>query len=88
MARRPDNIMELATKEAERIYGLAMEEVLSLSHQNSRDVLLRRFSRGYGKLNVEEIVQLRQALGHRDDESDPCKVCRIIARKEYDLAED
>jgi hypothetical protein len=74
--------------EVERVYGFALKEVLSFSHQDSKDVLLRRFSAHYDTLSIEEIMTLRQGLGHQDGEEKPCKACRIIAKKEFDLAED
>lgn len=84
----PRNIMDKALAEVERIYGIAMEEVMQIAHQDSHDVLLRRFSSKYGTLSIEEKLAIRQALGHQDNERTPCKACRIIARKEYDQAED
>lgn len=83
-----ENIMEIATKEIEKVYGIAMREVQSLAQHDSKEALLRRFSKNYDTMNVEEIMAVQRALGHKDTEEKPCKACRIMARREYELAED
>ncbi len=50
--------------------------------------LLRKLDRHYGTLSLEDTLQIWDTLGHRADETPPCKVCKLIASKEHDLAED
>ncbi len=55
---------------------------------NTDETLMRRLSTHYDTLTVEQVAAIQQATGHKDGEDKPCKVCKLIARKEYDLIED
>lgn len=55
---------------------------------NADKTLLRKLDRHYDTLSLEDTLQIWDSLGHRSDETPPCKVCKLIAQKEHDLAED
>lgn len=63
--------------------GGAMESIRNTVQTDSREVLLRRFRKGYGKLTLEETLAIRDTLGHQDAEGSPCKTCRIMAQEEF-----
>ena len=62
--------------------------ISSIVEQDSQTVLLRRFKRSYGNLSVEETIGIRDSLGHKKAEQEPCRICRIMATEEYRLAQE
>ena len=83
----PRIIDEMATEMAEVLNGAA-SSILNMFEDDSNRILLRRFRKHYDTLSLEDIVAIRMAIGHEFDENSPCKVCQIVARKEFELQED
>lgn len=82
------NIMDLVTSEVTRMVGSALQEMKEFTWQGGKDVMLRRLRQSYDKLTLEQLDAIRGVMGHTDTEANPCEVCRIMARKELELAED
>ncbi len=82
------SLSESITQEVLRIGRAGLAEVRMRTVEDNSKSLLRRFRAGYDKLSPEQIGAAQQALGHEDTEERPCKICRLIAQKEFDLAED
>ena len=80
--------MELVTNEVVNIVGIGMEELMNTVTEKGNEGLLRRFKANYVKLEPEELVAIQDALQHTGSEVTPCAVCKIIASKEFDLAEE
>lgn len=79
-----DNIVN----ELEQVVQLGFSEVLGRASEGQEtDTLLRRFERGYATLGLGDLLQVQQLAGHDPNEETPCKVCKIIAKKEVELAE-
>lgn len=74
--------------EITRIARMGFQDVRLRTLEDQRTVLTRRLQSRYDKLSIEQIKVIQQALGHTDTEDKPCKACRIVAQKEFDLAED
>ena len=55
---------------------------------NLHDQVFGKFKEQYATLDVETILKVRKALGHKSTEKKPCKVCRFIANKEIDLMDE
>ncbi len=62
--------------------GIALEGVRTKKQDDS---LLRRLSKNYDNLSVEDVVAIRQATGHKDGEDTPCKACKTLAKTEMSL---
>jgi hypothetical protein len=69
---------------ADRFSG-AVKTIEELMDANSGDTLFRRFKAAYATLPVEDIVAVQKALGHSEGETEPCKVCREMAKQELAL---
>lgn len=82
------NFIDGVAQELMRVIGPGINLVLETATQQSDNILLRKFKQNYDKLTLEEIQAVEQVLGHSDSENAPCYVCRIIARKEWELNED
>ncbi len=76
------------TAEIVRIGRASLTEVRQRTVEDQSTSALRRLQASYDKLSVEQIAVISQAIGHEDTEERPCKACKIIARKEFDMAED
>ena len=76
------------TAEIVRIGRASLTEVRQRTVEDQSTSALRRLRSSYDKLSVEQIEVISQAIGHEDTEERPCKACKIIAQKEFDLAED
>lgn len=70
------------------IIKAAMAEVQEFLHSDGRDSLMRRFQAKYGILSIDDIASIQDALGHQDGEADPCRVCKIMATKEVQMAQE
>ncbi len=77
MAEELDGIVQAGFKDVIDRVGSGAEE----------DALLRRFEANYGKLGLDDLLQVQNLAGHDPAETTPCKVCKIIAKKEQQLAE-
>ena len=75
-------IDDMVTDVADRAGG-AFTAISRMVEQDTRTVLLRRFRRSYGKLTLNETIDIRDMLGHTKVEQRPCKVCRIMATEEF-----
>ena len=82
------SLSENITQEIIRIGRAGLTEVRMRTIEDNSKALMKRLRSGYDKLTPEQIGAVQQALGHEDTEERPCKVCRLIAQKEFDLAED
>ncbi len=80
--------LDLVTDEMEAVLRVGMHEIFQLTVEQGTDTLTRKFAKLYPELSVEELVTIQDALGHKLGESEPCKACKITARKEFELAED
>ena len=76
------------TAEIVRIGRASLTEVRQRTVEDQGEAALRRLRSSYDKLSVEQIGVISQAIGHEDTEERPCKACKVIAQKEFDLAED
>ncbi len=82
------SLSQSVTNEIIRIGRASLIEVRQRTVEDQSTVFLRRLRSSYDRLSLEEIGIISQALGHQDTEERPCKACKIIAQKEFDLAED
>lgn len=82
------SLSESITQEVLRIGRAGLAEVRQRTVEDNSKALLRRFRANYATLTPEQIGAVQQTLGHEDTEERPCKICRLIAQKEFDLAED
>ena len=76
------------TEEITRYAKGAFNEIRLSTLEDNKTLLERRLRQNYDKLSLEQIQTIGQALGHTETEANPCKTCRIIAQKEFELAED
>ena len=76
------------TEEITRYAKSGFNEIRLATLEDNKTLLERRLRSNYDKLSLEQIQLISQSLGHTDSETNPCKTCRIIAQKEFDLAED
>ncbi len=70
------------------IVKAALKEVEDFFGSNGMDSLMRRFRSQYDTLTLEQIAAIHQALGHQDDEENPCKACKIMAAEEVRLSKE
>lgn len=80
-------IDDLAKGMADRAGG-AIAGMTNLISDSTDTVLMRRLRVSYPKLAMEEVLAIRDSLGHEHAEARPCKTCRMMAQQEFDLAED
>lgn len=66
----------------------SVKSVEDMISEDTDAVLLRRLKRHYATLSLEEVVAIRDLLGHGDGENTPCPTCRFMARSEVEMLED
>ncbi len=49
--------------------------------------ILKKLRKNYATMSLEETLQIWDSMGHRSDETPPCKVCKEIAKQEFKLSE-
>jgi len=81
-------LLEGVTDQMVDVINSAVDYLVDMMSSDQDDIILRRFRQQYSNLTVEQIVQVQEAFGHDDGEEKPCKVCKIMAEKEFALAED
>ena len=81
-------LVDLITEEITRIAGMSLAEVRERTTEDKQNVLLRQLRSKYDRLSIDQILEIQASLGHQQGEASPCKACKIIAQKEYRLAED
>ena len=82
------SLINLVSAEITRIAGLGLIEIRERTVEDKQTVLLRQLRTKYDKLSLDQIAEIQASLGHTQGEVNPCKACKIIAQKEYRLAED
>lgn len=81
-------LIDLVSEEITRIAGMGLSEVRERTTEDKQAVLLRQLRSKYDRLSLDQIAEIQASLGHHGGETHPCKACKIIAQKEYRLAED
>ena len=81
-------MIDFLAEEVGRISKAAFNDVQERTAQKGTDALLRRFRSLYGRLSMDEITAIQEALGHQDGEDPPCKACKVMAQEEYKRTED
>ena len=88
MPRKKESFSDMVMTEALGIVRPALAEVRRTMRRDPGKVLFAKLAEGYDILDVSTILAVKKALGHKDSEEDPCKVCRFIARKEIELQDE
>lgn len=79
-----DFVSDEIARLAKRGLGSVLDEITE-----APDVtMLRKLRNQYAKLSLEQIASVVMASGHRNDETDPCEVCRIISKQEMSVREE
>jgi hypothetical protein len=79
--------LEFATDEIIRVVELGFQNLLEQIEEPQDKTTLRKLSKNYDKLSVEDIAAVLAASGQKPGQ-EPNEVSQLIARKELELREE
>ncbi len=77
-----------AFEEIERIAEQGLGSFLEDTQHDANKRLMRKLRENYDTMSLEQVTQLWDQTGHDAGESPPCDTCKVIAKKEFELAEE
>ncbi len=80
-------ITDSAMDQASEMVHMAFANLDAIFQQDKRKALLDKFKKEYDRLDPMTILRAKMALGHRDNENNPCDICQFMASREMKLAQ-
>ncbi len=81
------SMMDRAINDAVELAAGIFSHLDAITTENLEDALLRKLREAYDTLEIDELMNARAALGHKESEERPCKFCNMMAEKEIELSE-
>ena len=77
------NLLDIFSEDMLLIVQAAMDDLIGDIDLDQDEILLRRIKQHYDKIPTEGMLAMRDALGHKDGETTPCRVCTLVAQREH-----